>query len=236
MIDVLMPVFTDNIDGRSVEKYVRECLGSLIGQTYKKFRLVVVDDASDQHGMERLAHYCDLWNIKVKIIKNDENIGLTESLNKGLQHCTAKYIARQDIDDFSAPTRFEKQIAYLESHPDCAGVGCFYRNIDHHGDLFHMSNPQPSKLDLHQLAGSLAGGSATYRRDVINEVGGWRYRYAQDFYMNVEIKKAGYDLYNIPEYLYTRRTHLGQVSIKYEEEQAECHKSIKKPLTRVVIP
>ena len=68
---------------------------------------------------------------RIKIIKNDTNIGITKSLNIGFRAAKGKYIARMDSDDIAFPDRFEKQYAFMESHPDvfvCGSKAIFFKD------------------------------------------------------------------------------------------------------------
>ena len=72
---------------------------------------------------------------RIKIVKNAENLGLTKSLNKGIQMARGKYIARMDADDISYPHRFETQLKFLENNKDYALVGSSYYQMNERGEM-----------------------------------------------------------------------------------------------------
>ena len=87
------------------EEYLRQAIDSILDQTYKNFEFIIVDDASTDNSLSVIESYKDK---RVITLKNEENIGLTNSLNRALEVCKGEFIARMDSDDISEPIRFEK--------------------------------------------------------------------------------------------------------------------------------
>lgn len=116
VVSVLMAVHNEK------EAFLRTAVGSIFGQTYPHIELIIVDDAS---GADCQAVVDDLCNGRknVKLLHNETNLGLTKSLNRGLALAEGEFVARMDADDFSLPTRIEKQVGYLVEHPDIDIVG-----------------------------------------------------------------------------------------------------------------
>jgi glycosyltransferase involved in cell wall biosynthesis len=109
-------------------KYFREAIESIANQTFTDMEIIIVDDYCTD-GTEKLIEvYSKIPNIKV--IKHERNRGLAESLNDGLTMATGEYAAIQHSDDVSLPQRLEKEVAYLDSHPNVALVGTWCQNID----------------------------------------------------------------------------------------------------------
>lgn len=92
---------------------------SILNQTFAHFELIIINDGSTDDTLETLAKFDDTRIVVV----SQENQGLARSLNRGITLSRGKYIARQDHDDLSMPTRFEKQLAYMETHPHCGLLG-----------------------------------------------------------------------------------------------------------------
>lgn len=124
-VSVLMPVF-------NVEEYISETLDSILSQISIDFELVVIDDASTDNTISIINRYREV-DSRIKLVKNEINLGISESLNKGLALCTGKYIARADGDDLMSPERLVKQYCFLERNRDHALVGCWVKNIDVNG-------------------------------------------------------------------------------------------------------
>ena len=98
---------------------VRQAVVSILNQTFTDFEFIIIDDGSTD---ETLAVLKEFQDTRIHIY-SQENEGLARSLNRGLSLAVGTYIARQDHDDISLPTRLEKQVAYLKNHPDCGLLG-----------------------------------------------------------------------------------------------------------------
>lgn len=116
LISVVMGVHNEQ------ENYLRAAFNSIFSQTYKDMELIIVDDASDAACKSIINELCD-GKTNVRVIHNETNIGLTKSLNKGLDAANGEFIARMDADDISLPDRFEKQINFFEKNQDVEIVG-----------------------------------------------------------------------------------------------------------------
>lgn len=117
LVSVLMCVHNEN------NEYLNIAIQSICKQTYKNIEIIIVDDASAEDCKTELNRLQSIFPI-IRIVHNKKNIGITKSLNVGLLECKGKYIARMDADDFSHPLRIEKQVKYLQSHPEIDIVGC----------------------------------------------------------------------------------------------------------------
>ena len=99
-ISVLLSVFNG-------EKTLERCVESILTQSYKNFELLILNDGSD----DATALICDSFNDdRIKLFKIDQNQGLTKSLNYLASFAEGEFLARQDADDLSLNSRFEKQI------------------------------------------------------------------------------------------------------------------------------
>jgi len=112
-VTVLMPVYNG-------EKYLNEAIDSILGQTFKDFKFLIINDGSTDGTADILKSYKDS---RIKVTNNEKNIGLTKSLNKGLKMAKSEYIARMDADDISLPTRLQKQVEFMDSHPKVGVCG-----------------------------------------------------------------------------------------------------------------
>ena len=115
LVSVVLPVY-------NAENYLKEAIDSILNQTYENFELIVIDDGSKDHSLEIISNYKDK---RIKVLDNEKNHGIVYTLNKGIENSTGKYILRMDADDISLPDRIEKQVEFMERHPDigiCAGL------------------------------------------------------------------------------------------------------------------
>ena len=108
MISCIMSVYNG-------EPFLREAIDSILGQTYPDFEFIIIDDASTDSSHEIISSYGDK---RIRLVTNSENLGLTRSLNKGLELANGQFIARMDADDVSFPTRFAAEIKCLINNPN----------------------------------------------------------------------------------------------------------------------
>lgn len=107
-ITVLMPVYNG-------EKYISEAIDSILNQTFSDFEFLIIDDGSTDNSCEIIKSYKDK---RIYLVKNETNLQIVKTLNKGINLANGEYIIRMDADDISLPYRFEKQIQFMESHTD----------------------------------------------------------------------------------------------------------------------
>ena len=105
-------------------KYLRQSLDSILSQTFSDFELIIVDDASTDKTLKILEEYAKK-DSRLKVCINEENKGLTASLNIALKQISAdtEYICRMDDDDICEQNRFEKQIEYFMANSQIGIVG-----------------------------------------------------------------------------------------------------------------
>lgn len=118
-VSVLMPVY----NGR---KYLREAIDSILKQTYRRYEFIIIDDGSSDDSAKIIESYADE---RIKFVKNEKNLGLSSTLNKGIDMATGEYIIRMDSDDISLPERIEKQVNFMDNNPDVGVCGTWIRYI-----------------------------------------------------------------------------------------------------------
>ena len=185
-ISVIMPVFNNS-------KFLRGCLDCLFAQTYKEWELIVVNDASTEPVQAILDEYSDKYPDKIKVYVNQKNIGLTKSLNICLDMADGDLFARQDSDDISLPSRFEKQVEVFKEK----GVGL----SSTWGRTVNLNYPEVSgrRGDVYldkEIRGSdekimkklwkmncIAGPAAMFSREVFEKIGYYdeSLYYSQDY-------------------------------------------------------
>lgn len=116
----------------NTESTLAEAIDSIINQTFIDWELILCDDASSDRTYEIAKDYAKKYS-NIKLIRNKKNMGLNYTLNHCLKYATGKYIARMDGDDLSEPYRFEKQVRFLEEHPDIAIVSSLMTCFDENG-------------------------------------------------------------------------------------------------------
>ena len=156
----------------NAEKYIGQMLDSILNQTYKDFKVIIVDDGSTDNSKEIIYQYAEK-DKRIALHRNQENKGIAFVRNQGLTLCDCEYIALMDADDIAPPYRLETEVAYLEQHPDVDGVGGLYQLIDENG-CFLSTNLRPVLSDSAIRASMIfynpiANGSMMFRRKMILE-------------------------------------------------------------------
>ncbi|RYY55797.1 MAG: glycosyltransferase [Chitinophagaceae bacterium] len=106
-ISVILPAY-------NCEKYIAQAVQSILSQSFSDFELLVIDDGSTDSTASVVS---DLKDPRLALIRNERNIGLVSTLNRGISMASGKYIARMDGDDISVPHRFKRQFDHLENNP-----------------------------------------------------------------------------------------------------------------------
>jgi glycosyltransferase involved in cell wall biosynthesis len=113
-ISVLMSVHDD-------AKYVGQAVESILNQSYGRFEFLITNDCSSDGSRDILAHYAE-QDERIFLIDNEENIGLTKSLNRMIERARGPYLARMDADDIAMPDRFRRQIEVFRREPETGVV------------------------------------------------------------------------------------------------------------------
>lgn len=106
-VSVLLPV-------RNGMPYLTTAIESLLGQTFADVEVIAIDDGSSDG---TAAYLGGLTDPRVRVLR-PQAPGLASALNTGLAAARGRYVARQDADDWSAPERLARQVAWLEARPD----------------------------------------------------------------------------------------------------------------------
>ena len=104
-ISVIIPVY-------GVEKYIRQCLDSVINQTYKNLEIIIVNDGTKDNSMKIVEEYLD--DERIKVI-NKENGGLSSARNRGMEEATGEYISFVDSDDWLDLKMYEELCSQINN-------------------------------------------------------------------------------------------------------------------------
>jgi glycosyltransferase involved in cell wall biosynthesis len=123
------------------QRYLAAAIDSILAQSLQGFELLIVDDASGDETPAILAAYA-ARDARIRVLRNDGNLGPYPSANRALEVARAPLIARMDADDISESDRLARQAAFMEAHPQCLLVGSGYTSIDGDGRTrFVRRNP-----------------------------------------------------------------------------------------------
>jgi len=119
VLSVVMPVYNG-------ERYLKEAIDSVLNQTFRDFELLIINDGSSDRSMDIVVSYTDE---RIRILDNGQNRGIPYTRNRGLKEARGAYLAWCDCDDLLHPTRFEKQVDFMERHPGFGACGTLLKGF-----------------------------------------------------------------------------------------------------------
>ena len=188
---------------------LEEAIASILRQTVTDWEWILCDDGSADDTVAVAERYLALHPDKIKLLKNEKNLGLNKTLNRCLAVAEGKYIARMDGDDISLPDRLEKEVAFLDKNPEVAIVSCPMIYFDEKGDWGKgTAIARPEKQ--HFIAGTpFCHAPCMVRAEAYRVVGGYsenpRTLRAEDYFLWFSMYAAGYQGANLVEPLYKMR-------------------------------
>lgn len=194
---------------------IYNCAGTLVRavsaiqkQTYSNWELILCDDGSSDNTFE-IAQSLASKDQRIILLRNEQNLGLNQTLNNCLAVATGEYIARMDGDDDCTPDRLEKQLDLLEGHPEFQITSCPMRLFDENGEWGQTTVPQyPTPEDV--VSGTpISHAAVMIRKNCIDAVDGYtvdkKMLRVEDVNLWIKLYAAGYRCYNIQEPLYMMR-------------------------------
>jgi len=218
-VSVIMSVY----NGAS---YLRESIESILKQTFSDFEFVIIDDCSSDDSFQLMSDYATT-DQRIVLLKNEVNLGLAASLNRGLAIAQGTYIARIDVDDIAMPNRLQEQVTYMDTHPDVALVSTGVQYIDPAGNFLGAYYPP---LDFTLLQWNLIYGSplrhpsVLWRKNLVASiVQGYntQNRYAEDYEFFCQIAHH-LKIATLPSQLLKMRQRPDSVSFSKGVQQDSC--------------
>jgi len=213
IVSVIMSVYKEPI------KWLQESIDSILNQTFHDFEFIIIcDNPSYSEGIAMLYSYAEKDH-RIVLIENEKNLGLTKSLNKGITVAKGDFIARMDADDISLPERFEKQISYLENHPEIGVCGSI---IDYMGDRKGVKYYPEKYEDMYLfLESPFAHPTVMIRKNVLSMTRGYdeEFEVSQDYALWTELYAKGVKFYNFQSPLLHYRVSEQQIMAKKNSMQ-----------------
>lgn len=193
------------------EATLRDAVQSILEQTYTDWEMVMCDDGSSDYTYEIAEEYVKRYPERFVLLRNESNQGLNFTLNKCLSVAKGAYIARMDGDDISLPSRFEREVSFLDSHPEFAIVSTPMISFDEAGEWKRgkTSIPEPQIRDFVFHPPFHCHAPCMIRREAYMAVGGYtvdkRLLRYEDCNLWYKLYSAGFRGYNLSEPLYMMR-------------------------------
>lgn len=207
--------------------YLKESVNSILNQTYTDFEFIIVNDASKDDSLIFLKSIKDK---RIKIINNQKNRGLAESLNKALEVAKGKYIARMDADDISLANRLKMQIEFLISNPKIDICGTWAKLIDENGRSIGVAHKPLYDKEIKKMNKWVTGiihPSWFGKKSIFKELNGYNPKYdmVEDFDFLIRAKK--FRMANMKKELLLWRTIRGRRSQKSIEKMYRKSLSVR---------
>jgi glycosyltransferase involved in cell wall biosynthesis len=206
LVSVILPAYNS-------EEYLSRSISSILNQTYKNLELIVINDGSTDRTEEVVEKYAET---ETRIVYcSQENTGPSSARNTGIERSVGEYIAYQDSDDYSYPTRLERQVEFLEGNPTVAMV---YTGVLQRLQNGRIERLKPIPFDrlriLHE--NFVACGSVMHRNEVFDKVGYWNEKIDWDLWIRISEK---FLIREMNEILYEYTVRDDSVSVKRGREK-----------------
>jgi glycosyltransferase involved in cell wall biosynthesis len=207
-VSVVMPVY-------NTEAYLADAIGSILAQTFTDWELICVDDGSNDGSLDVLRRY-ERADPRIRVISRP-NTGVTRARNDGMALARGRYIAAMDSDDVALAERLRRQVDYMESHPECVGLGAAVRIVG--PDLMPIADEikplDHETIDRETLAGwgmVIRQPVAIFRTEAVRAIGGYREEcfVNEDPDLYLRLAEIG-RLANLPDILLLYRLRLGSI-------------------------
>jgi glycosyltransferase involved in cell wall biosynthesis len=206
--------------------YLEEAIKSILDQSYENFEYLIIDDASpDPAVLDCIRSFSDS---RIKLVINEENLGVSGSYNKALSLIKSEYVIRMDQDDISFPERIENQIKFLEENLDISVACSWEKIIDSNGN-----DIKEARAEIINYGAFLAPilltispiwhPSLAFRRDALEDIGGFKKEYtrAEDFEVTARFALERHSAAIIPKFDLKQRQHSLSQSREFAKEQLE---------------
>jgi glycosyltransferase involved in cell wall biosynthesis len=205
------------------ESSIREAIDSLFLQTETSWDLIVINDGSTDSTQKILEEFLRLDPERVQVFQQ-ENIGLTKSLNRAIKMTKGKYIARMDADDICSPDRLAIQLSVIKRDSFDFVVSRAFKDQKNIPSnlVFWLISKQALKLDNFFVHGTFFGKREIFLKLLYDE----KLRFAQDYDFILRLLKGNYKMGYIFKPLYYVGTGLNQISASKFHEQRDFAKKI----------
>lgn len=221
---VLMSVYD-----REVPEYLDQCFESMKVQTLKAAEIILVVDGPLNSS---LLGVIEKWEscLPIKKLLLDRNVGLGKALSLGIQQCSNELVLRMDTDDICREDRFEKQVRYMESHPELMILGSNVMEFDPKsgGDMGPRSVPSADS-DIRRwmkYRNPFNHMSVAYKKSAVMNAGGYLHlKYMEDYYLWLRMMSEGYSGANLEDCLVRARTGIDMLTrrrgVEYVKSELE---------------
>jgi glycosyltransferase involved in cell wall biosynthesis len=210
-VSVVMSVYNERA-------YIGEAIESVLRQSYRDFEFIIIDDGSTD-GTGEIVDRFAASDPRIKVVRNRHNKGMPITLlNEAIFLAQNELIARFDSDDVMVPIRLERQVAFMNAHPNVSVAGSYSHLIDSRGRIIGRTMPEVD-ADRARATGKssflveMVHPTVMMRRAHFAAVGGYRpFPVLEDRDLWGRFVTRGYKLAVQEEFLLLNRRHSGNIS------------------------
>ncbi len=211
-VTILMPVYNG-------ERYLREAIVSMLNQTFTNFEFLIINDGSTDGSEAIIKSYNDK---RIRLVNNEKNLGIVETLNKGIGLAKGEYIARMDADDVSLPERLEKQVEFLDRNPSVCVVAAHITLVDEQNRILDycwtedmLTRTEKEIYDFLPKENCIAHPTVMMRKSVISTIGYNKlFINSEDWGLWLMLISEGKIIAKIDEILVKYRIHAESITVK----------------------
>ncbi len=218
-ISVILSVFNG-------EKHIANAIESVLNQSFEDFEFLILDDASTDNTNNIIKSYQNI-DTRIKLLKNNSNIGLTKSLNTLISKSKYEYIARQDADDLSLVERFSSQLTVINSGDyDAVTTRAIIKGENTYTPNYSYYLPRRFVM---KIKNPFIHGSLMIKKSVLYDLGKYneKFYYAQDYKLMSDLVKKNYKTKIIKEPLYVLNQK-NNISTNFKNSQEYFANCVKK--------
>lgn len=214
LVSVVIPCYNH-------EQFVQDCIQSVIDQTYENIELIIIDDGSKDHSVEKIQTMiskCEKRFTRFEF-RTRPNKGLSTTLNESLEWCQGEYYSAIASDDMLEIEKVNLQVDYLSKTPNCVAVFGGYHLIDDHNNILEtrqgeFQSYQFEDILLHKH--DLPAPTQMMRSKFLLESGGYREDFIiEDWYMWLKLSEHD-ELHYLNNTFAKYRSHLNNTSKKID--------------------
>lgn len=232
----MKPIISILITIYNGEPYIRECMDSILGQTYRDFEVIAIDDCSTDHSINLCREYAGK-DSRIRVLENPSH-DMINALNYGIKQSRGDYIVRMDIDDVMYPHRIERQVEVMEAHPEVAVCASWMRTFGLKEQICVGGQGIVRHPMFHLLQGNFIANPTTMLRTSFLQCHRLRYRkypYAEDYKLWMDIAMHGGQFWIIPEVLLKYRLSYQQVSYRNRDIQQRTSSKIRNEILNLLL-
>jgi len=217
-VTVFIPVYNR-------ERYLAETIDSVLAQSFTDFEVVLVDDGSVDRSIEIIESYQDP---RIRLFRNETNLGIPRTRNRGLEEARGELIAMLDSDDIMLPQRLQMQVSYFDAHAECVGLGSWSKYINAEGKVIKQLCTRP--ISNQRIKASLLFHCAIHNRTFMARASALKelgydndFKRCQDYELLMRLSDFG-EFHNLSKRLVLGRKHDEQITFNTSTigDQKKC--------------